>query len=1023
MIYFSQVNLGRYNMALRKYVIRQISALSIISTAVGEYGDWSFSFDATDTSKEYLVEETKQEDCAVFHQAMCLLYGDNYRKEQICDKLKDVLIYIDFSGTFNRMRASRILYLVGKAEAMLAKDGIELDFGRGPERFVAFERSANMSRNNMLSFIRADLYEPLRERIMLGMTVGDCQLAKLYAYNGLMYTNGRRYEDPLFLSEKKIIVIDNPKSIAKDAHIITVEDDGSDEPMREYTRVEKTADVEVLEFDGEGIISKELAHSLDPSGNHHSFQIRMPYIKGVVHEVDHKALFSELGVSKIVDIWGAEHPVSEVEMILTKSMFKGFGWMTENGLSWAEYLERCRRYGHALYISGSDKVRRQEITELNYQFLNTLALTEDEFRPRDLPLGWDGSPESDPRNWLTKTTETAYYDLYSDTGKRIEHFLNDLTDDELELTDRRRQRAELLKKNPLFIEESVFAKELSDKAESIRMDYSVGQILVSGDNRYLSDDLIRLLAYIVKTSVGEGRAYDVLTAEELHGNEIYAPSPAYKEQQYYTLLRSPHIARNEEAFVYPISKIGTIRKKYLSHLFYVLMVDSRSLIPERLGGADYDGDMIKTIADPLVNECVKRGYENGNELPVLKIPAAEPLIADANDWVARAKTVESTFSSRVGQISNAALKCGIVAYDENGEDEKRETSRRDVEALAILTGLEIDSAKSGVKPDLTEYLVKRILKKSLFLKYKEIVGDRTERKWYEPTPQRRIKQFIESVPWELESSNLERLPYYAYTLEKETEQHEPKPAEDAQLFTFASDPGWKDKLDPFAMERVRSIISAYHAADARIRYIRHLPTNLKRKTDVERILFARGQLDEVSADDLYALFDNASPYNIRKARTALIEQEWHLTPKDERETAWYSIAPPGVGSGYIDIFCDFRKNGYRLLGNILCDLDELYTNREIKKNAIKKDDHPYLQAILKTALYADDYREAITRACIALLSPPDRNETRIDPAEAVKCAVALGERRFVLEVLPSAALALTVGPAEEKTKKRRLFGR
>ena len=45
---------------MHKYVIRQISALSIIASAVGEYGAWRFSFDATDPSKEYLVEETKQ---------------------------------------------------------------------------------------------------------------------------------------------------------------------------------------------------------------------------------------------------------------------------------------------------------------------------------------------------------------------------------------------------------------------------------------------------------------------------------------------------------------------------------------------------------------------------------------------------------------------------------------------------------------------------------------------------------------------------------------------------------------------------------------------------------------------------------------------------------------------------------------------------------------------------------------------------------------------------------------------------
>lgn len=33
-------------------------------------------------------------------------------------------------------------------------------------------------------------------------------------------------------------------------------------------------------------------------------------------------------------------------------MFKGFGWMTENRLTFAEYLERCKAYRHALYLSG-----------------------------------------------------------------------------------------------------------------------------------------------------------------------------------------------------------------------------------------------------------------------------------------------------------------------------------------------------------------------------------------------------------------------------------------------------------------------------------------------------------------------------------------------------------------------------------------------------------------------------------------------------------------------------------------------
>ena len=46
---------------------------------------------------------------------------------------------------------------------------------------------------------------------------------------------------------------------------------------------------------------------------------------------------------------------------------------------------------------------------------------------------------------------------------------------------------------------------------------------------------------------------------------------------------------------------------------------------------------------------------------------------------------------------------------------------KETETLEILTGLEIDSAKSGVKPDLSAYFQQKPVSRSLFLKYKEIV--------------------------------------------------------------------------------------------------------------------------------------------------------------------------------------------------------------------------------------------------------------------------------------------------------------
>lgn len=990
---------------MKKYLIPQISALSLLSSAVKQDDGWRFYFNATDPSKEYLVELSEQDDCMMFYQAMTVLYGSE-EPSSPCDRLFDAFVYLDFSGIFDRKPVGRVAELQKKAEYLFRPEGIEivLDDRYPARRYIAFERSASMSRHNVLSFVREDVYEPLRERMMLGMKIGDCQLSKLYAYNGLMFTGGRRVEIQNLLQEKRIVVIDNPKSIVKDADIITVEDDGTDNPVRKYSRVETKADVEVLEFDGEGIISTELSYMLTESGKHHSFQIRLPYFKGVVHEVDFKKLFSELRVTKIVDIWGNAHAVADVDMILTKSMFKGFGWMTENGLTWAEYLERCRKYNYALYISGMDKTEPQETTELNYQFLNTLALTEEELRPLDLPLGWDKSPNNDPRHWLTKTTEAAYYDYVGELVDRQKHFTDILDDEDIEITNKRKQRAEIIEQNPLFMEEAIHAKELSDKAESVRQRYAVGQLLVAGDNRYLSDDLMRLLAYIVGCAEGESKAYRKLESECLTGNKIYAPKPAYEVQDHYTLLRSPHIARNEEALVHPLKKVGRLRKKYLSHLRYVVMVDSRSLIPDRLGGADYDGDMVKTIADPLVNNCVRKGYDDTAPLPVLKIPSADPIIADANDWKARMETVKSTFSSRVGQISNAALRRGIIAYDENSQSDERAASRQDTEVLAILTGLEIDSAKSGVKPDLSEYLEVRKAKKSLFLQYKSIVGDSSQRKWYQPTTAKRVKEFIDKTEWDNVSSNLEKLPYYTYMLDKETLKNKANPATDEELFTFAQSPNWQDSLDQHVLERAKAIIAAYHEAMKRNRFIRHIPKERKRQTDIERILFARGQENLYAIDELYHAFDNISPFEIRRSRLKLSETAWHLTPHSDRMVATYEIISGMIDYDYRELFCDFRHSGYRILGDIICDLDDMYRAKEIVDHVKHQDDGKDLKALLSRTKGSGDYRKTVVSNCINLMTSHIKGAEKLDLNEVLKCAVALGERQFALEVMPMTVL-------------------
>ena len=253
---------------------------------------------------------------------------------------------MDFEGVFDRNSSSpKSLELQSKAKSMFDGAGIGLDLGAGYHRYYAFERSASMSRKSQLTFIRDDFYYPVRRRIMMDMELGDCQLSKLYAYNGLMLSSGTRVDNIEIDKPHRVIVIDKVRDKA---------------------------------YCGEHV--------------HTSFQIRMPYVKGMLHKVDFKHFLSSTGVQTITDIYGNSHRIDDVDIILTKSMFKGYGWLKDCNMTWDDYWNAFRKYNHALYITNVSHVIPQEYTDLNYQFISTLAITDEEFRPKDLPDGWDHSP-------------------------------------------------------------------------------------------------------------------------------------------------------------------------------------------------------------------------------------------------------------------------------------------------------------------------------------------------------------------------------------------------------------------------------------------------------------------------------------------------------------------------------------------------------------------------------------------------------------------------------------------------------
>lgn len=226
--------------------------------------------------------------------------------------------------------------------------------------------------------------------------------------------------------------------------------------------------------------------------------------------------------------------------------------------------------------------------------------------------------------------------------------------------------------------------------------YAVGRLIVNGDNRYLSGDLLDLPVGLLdfgQARTKRERTFYASAFTNVHhfsNGAFYAPGAAYPQAEVCTLLRNPHIARNEELQLSCYDDKNNMRQFYFHQLTDVVMVCSNMLAAERLGGADYDGDMVKTIADPIINACVRRNYdidrfekykslENRENIPLLMIPAAEPWIRSAHDWEARFEVVRDTFSSRVGQICNAALDRSIIAYNENSDGEEHQRCREETD--------------------------------------------------------------------------------------------------------------------------------------------------------------------------------------------------------------------------------------------------------------------------------------------------------------------------------------------------------
>ena len=332
-------------------------------------------------------------------------------------------------------------------------------------------------------------------------------------------------------------------------------------------------------FDGEGLISPRAARLIRQtlaaaSGQEDravgsSFQIRLPFCKGMLHTVDFKGAMKTFGAMEgapryaeevengpdniwVTDIYGFRRNLRQAEIILTKSMFKAAVWLnveanadeknqeaikttltadSKKKLSLRDVVEervrapwgtvpkgfqfhdpmrmyfcRCAKYGHALYLCrSSSHAHKNPHDFLNYQILATLGFDDGAYR------SILNSNLSDLA-WLRQENpegDARRYRMLAHTDIPIEAD-TDGTPVQKEPSEQGNGSdcfRQVLQKDPRLLYSPMARKLMGRMLDKRRKDTMLGRFRIEGMTRYLSSDLMSFLnALFVNAALTHARA-------------------------------------------------------------------------------------------------------------------------------------------------------------------------------------------------------------------------------------------------------------------------------------------------------------------------------------------------------------------------------------------------------------------------------------------------------------------------------------------------------------------------------------
>ena len=925
------------------------------------------------------------------------------------NSMREYLVFIDFKEIFSKNNfslsdlkdttpaKSELLTEKGLIFRLkfLFEDGIFLSFdGENFNKFVPFDKSNSMARNCQITFIDSKIKAVTDKRLMLDMNFWGkkLELSKFYSYRGLYLSEAFRIDanKNFPLNEETVIILEDYTAVLTQ-NTFTAEKRSN---QNFWDCVTKEKNLTLKLFDGEGLIAPDFAEYIsdklqklyDFPADSHSFQIRMPFTKGVLHEVNFNKFFAdcldaEFEELPIKDIFGITRDLRKAKIILNKSMFKCANWIKDFSAPdpMKYFFEKFAEYEHALYIVTTEaRFFNPGSVKLNYQFLSTLALSNADFDSL-VDEQRQKINSFNERFAETFTAPSAFQD-FADNFDAENKFIR---------PSNRQTCLKAVAKNSAFLRDPKVKNIYDSILKNYECDLGLGRPEVEGEVRFLSCDLLALLIKILEHAENV-TVKNSLKKQCLDKDKFFMAENkiSISANEYYAFLRNPHLSRNEQVILRAYEKRGTLYEKYFSHLKGAVMVSAASNVAMILGGADFDGDLVKIIKDSRIVQAVQRGNPNAI-LPPIEIPAAAPKSRPLSHIIPLAVVID-TFSNKVGLISDLAIKLSEKEYyGANDTDEYKNICAK----CTIFVGLEIDAAKTGIHPDENINELQKLAAgcgKNIFLESKKVIEqilklpcspkvvckeDTFILYLSADAIKRGLAKLI--VPFEKnELALLERLParYLQFVFENQNSAATDSSAISSRYFNFEIS-GWRKNLDENRRLQLKMLVKAYlHilSLDAKTRYIKNKISQTKFNGHILNILALQyddlyqklscgteivDALNQLYAELSFQLKNNDS---VTKALNSLKKYNWQLTPETKRPKVAAKIL--GINENVPAVFellFNFRCNGFMLFYYVLKELQSrLFEETDALEPADSADDTTNFQK----NLYYDELHKIYSAA-------------------------------------------------------------